>query len=178
MVFVPLVEKFSQKLMAIERVNASDFIRTRQECADLLGLSLRDTNLVLSQLHSKNIIKMTFSEKLKDKIVKFNHSVLNQQDEGIAVMKTTLYQLHQQVDFMNKKIQEQDLLFLNIRLQTKAKKAISQGQKVVAMHSLKQKKFLQDLVEKRLQHLETLERIMFKIDHAETEADVIFLFRA
>ncbi len=44
----------------------------------------------------------------------------------------------------------------------------------MAMHTIKQKKFVLGLINKRLNYLETLERIMFKLDHADTEADVIF----
>jgi hypothetical protein len=50
------------------------------------------------------------------------------------------------------------------------------GQKELALFCIKQKKTVENVLSKRLGNLETIQNILLKIEHAETEAEVGFFF--
>ena len=55
----------------------------------------------------------------------------------------------------------------------KAKQHLNKGQRELALFCIKQKKAVVEVLSRRLGNLETLQAILLKIEHAETEMEVI-----
>jgi hypothetical protein len=93
----------------------SDCIKTQSELAGLLENLVQhseDLDLILLLLERRREITRSTSAKLHDCIIKFKVEPTNslqsisEQDEGIAILKSTSLKLERQTDALNKKIQE------------------------------------------------------------------------
>ncbi|CAG8713204.1 462_t:CDS:2, partial [Dentiscutata heterogama] len=144
-------------------------------------LSEFDIKILITYLESERKILITDSlhedvnKKESDMIIKFRAKNLNANakfeitsiDRGIIYIKETCDKLHQQIHDIEERIKE---------VSTKIHNYILRKQKVMAKHRLRQKIHLEKVLSKRVESLETVERILLKIQGAASDAEIIDIY--
>ncbi|CAG8592833.1 4604_t:CDS:2 [Paraglomus occultum] len=142
----------------------------KEECKAVVGeLSDKDWEVFLQYLEiGKEWIITTIIDGVK--IIKFLPKdktavrEITSTDRGIISMKSTRTTLLEQISALEEQIKE---------AQRQAQKYIHRKQRLPALHRLKQKKDLTDLLHKRQESLDTLDDILLRIDSAATDAEVL-----
>ena len=90
-------------------MHLTDNVKTFKELSSLVSSFLNPTDLDLVLLHLKRagLVHIKYSEKVKGRVIKFKIAgrakmqEIDEKDEGIAVMKSTLSHLQNQIHQMN-----------------------------------------------------------------------------
>ncbi|KAF9961165.1 hypothetical protein BGZ65_011150 [Modicella reniformis] len=89
-------------------------------------------------------------------------------DRGIIELRQACKRLEGQIENLESRI---------VQLTEKARVLVKKQQKLQAMSTLKQRKYLQDMLDKRIRSLDTLSSILFKIQLAETDAEILQAYK-
>ncbi|CAG8713471.1 13984_t:CDS:2 [Gigaspora margarita] len=142
-------------------------------------LSDFDIKILIIYLESERKVLITGSlhedDNNKDMIIKFKAKNLNANtkfeitsiDRGIIYIRETCDKLHQQIHDIEERIKE---------ISTKIHNYILRKQNVMAKHCLRQKMHLEKVLSKRVGSLETVERILLKIQGAASDAEIIDIY--
>ncbi|TPX33864.1 hypothetical protein SmJEL517_g03371 [Synchytrium microbalum] len=134
---------------------------------------LSDVLLVCRQLASESKILIQLGAEAESSIIKFkpprsNLTPINETDKGIVTIKTTLSHLNKQVSRLDER---------SAQLMDQTKQHIKNKDRIRAKFVLKQRKMVEDVLEKRLASLATLEAIIDKLQAAETDAELISVYQ-
>ncbi|KAI9031845.1 Snf7-domain-containing protein [Phycomyces nitens] len=162
---------------ALDHLVTFEDIRTRYQKCDSLELTDSDLILVLKYLHHSMGLAMADDVKGYEKsylVVKFPESntgsaqaEITQHDKAIISIKTTCQALEVQVDDLQRKIEE---------LERAAKDFYVKKQKTRALYCLKRKKHLDEILERRLTSLETMETMLMKIEASHNDLQIVKAF--
>ncbi|KAI7863089.1 Snf7-domain-containing protein, partial [Spinellus fusiger] len=142
-----------------------------------LSLTEGDLRLVLSYLHSTKGVDIAHDIKGYGKsytVIKFPENSsgsvkaeITQHDKAIISIKTTCRALHTQVDELQRKVEE---------LTYKAKEFYSKKYKARALYCLRIKRDTEQVLEKRLYSLETMETMLMKIEASQNDVQIVRAF--
>ncbi|KAJ3049950.1 Charged multivesicular body protein 7 [Rhizophlyctis rosea] len=185
-VVVPLVRESSERLLAGVRQDAhyqTDYLLSKDDLLQQYGktaapagstapLSEVDLEILLRYLQKRldiaisvptadeliTVIKVKSAKEAQTKTL-----VITEVDRGILTIKTTVRRLTTQVEQLESKITD---------LTRQAQERVRLKQKERALHAIRQKKAVTEVLKKRLGSLETIEAILQKIQSAETDAEI------
>ncbi|KAF9394937.1 hypothetical protein CPC16_009775 [Podila verticillata] len=106
------------------------------------------------------VIKFATKDAIRDKS-RLNITAV---DRGIIELRETCKRLDNQVQDIEERIAE---------LTDKARTCVKKGQRSQAAFALRQKKVLEEVLNKRLKSLETVNSILFRIQSSETDAEIL-----
>ncbi|KAI7897525.1 Snf7-domain-containing protein [Cokeromyces recurvatus] len=140
-----------------------------------IELTDADLSLLLRYLHSQHGVALADHVKgygTTYMIIKFPEredqtATITQNDEALINIRTTCYALSVQVDELQKKSEE---------LGKEALEEKKKGHKAKAFYCLKRKKNLQEVLERRLKSMETMDTILMKIESSQDDIQVIQAF--
>ncbi|KAI8984663.1 Snf7-domain-containing protein [Mycotypha africana] len=145
-----------------------------------IELTEEDMNLLLRYLHSQHgvaivdnvkgynatytVIKFPEGDAIAASFNKFKPAVITQHDEAIISIRTTCHALSVQVDALQKKSEElskQAILEKNL------------GHKSKALYCLRRKNNLQEILDRRLHSMETMDNVLMKIEQAKDDLQIV-----
>jgi hypothetical protein len=134
-----------------------------------LNLSEKDIDLILIYLKRNNNINLINHEditmlKFKEKNDKNNNIEFSSSDINVLKLKNSIEIIMKQV--------EQDESKKDC-IQEKVKECIKNQQKVKALYLLKEKKMVQQFIEKKMSSYNTLQNILLKIQSCESDNDIL-----
>jgi len=153
-------------------VTKSDFIN-KYKSINLknkhLNLSEEDIDLILIQLKRNNNITFINHEditmiKFKEKNDKNNNIEFTSSDINVLKLKNSIEIIMKQVEQDESKKDS---------IQEKVKECIKNKQKVKALYLLKEKKMVQQFIEKKMSSYNTLQNILLKIQSCESDNDIL-----
>ncbi|KAG0012371.1 hypothetical protein BGZ81_001613 [Podila clonocystis] len=106
------------------------------------------------------VIKFATKDAIRDK----SRLSITAVDRGIIELRETCKRLDNQVQDIEERIAE---------LTDKARSCVRKGQRSQAAFALRQKKGLEEVLNKRLKSLETVNSILFRIQSSETDAEIL-----
>ncbi|KAG0340227.1 hypothetical protein BG000_000392 [Podila horticola] len=106
------------------------------------------------------VIKFATKDAIRDK----SRLSITAVDRGIIELRETCKRLDKQVQDIEERIGE---------LTDKARACVKKGQRSQAAFALRQKKVLEEVLNKRLKSLETVNSILFRIQSSETDAEIL-----
>ncbi|KAK3827507.1 MAG: Snf7-domain-containing protein [Benniella sp.] len=104
----------------------------------------------------------------KDAVLLKTVHEITQADRGIIELRQACKRLENQIESLETNISQ---------LTEKARIFVGRQQKHQAMSVLKQRKYSQDMLDKRVRSLDTLSSILFKIQQAETDAEIMLAYK-
>lgn len=140
-----------------------------------LELTDDDMDLILRYLHSQQGVVVADNVKgygTTYKVIKFPHKQgevanITKHDEAIINIRTTCHALSLQVDELQRKVEE----FEHLSVEEHRK-----GHTARARYYLKKKKNLEQVLEKRLKSMETMDTILMKIETSQDDIQVVQAF--
>jgi len=134
-----------------------------------LNLSETDIDLILIQLKRNNNINIINHEditmlKFKEKNDKSNNIEFSSSDINVLKLKNSIEIIMNQVEQDESKKES---------IQKKVKECIKNKQKVKALFLLKEKKMVQQFIEKKMSSYNTLQNILLKIQSCESDNDIL-----
>ncbi|KAF9348994.1 hypothetical protein BGX26_012646 [Mortierella sp. AD094] len=110
--------------------------------------------------YDNEVIKFATKEAIRDK----SKQEITTADRGIIELRETCKRLDNQVQDIEERISE---------LNEKARSCVRKNQRSQATFALRQRKNLEDVLNKRLKSLDTISSILFRIQSSETDAEVL-----
>ncbi|KAF9439125.1 hypothetical protein BGZ76_011363 [Entomortierella beljakovae] len=110
--------------------------------------------------YDNEVIKFATKETIRNK----SKQEITTADRGIIELRETCKRLDKQVQDIEERISE---------LNEKARSCVRKNQRSQATFALRQRKTLEDVLNKRLKSLDTISTILFKIQSSETDAEVL-----
>jgi len=153
-------------------VTKSDFI-SKYKTVNLKGkelaLSESDIGLVLTQLQRMNNLNLIINDditmlKFKEKNDKSNKIEFSSSDINVLKLKNS-------IDIISNQIEQDESKKESI--QNKVIECIKNKQKVKALFLLKEKKMVQQFIEKKMSSYSTLQNILLKIQSCESDNDIL-----
>lgn len=153
-------------------VTKFDFI-SKYKTVNLKGkevvLSENDIELVLTQLQRMNSLNLIINDditmlKFKEKNNKSNKIEFSSSDINVLKLKNS-------IDIISNQIEQDETKKESI--QNKVIECIKNKQKVKALFLLKEKKMVQQFIEKKMSSYSTLQNILLKIQSCESDNDIL-----
>ncbi|KAF9429742.1 hypothetical protein BGZ94_009641 [Podila epigama] len=172
MTFVDFRQKFSRTALKPVRGKFSSgdgsgvtLVLTDRDLEILLRyLQFEMKVLVVGALNPEDVIKFATKDAAKDKL----KLQITDVDRGIIGLRATSKRLENQVQDIEDRIAE---------LTEKARICVSKGQRSQAAFSLRQRKNLEEVLNKRLKYLETMGTILLRIQSSETDAEILHAYK-
>ncbi|KAF9176017.1 hypothetical protein BGX20_000022 [Mortierella sp. AD010] len=112
------------------------------------------------EMASYSVVKFATKEAIRDR----SKQEITTADRGIIELRETCKRLDNQVQDIEERISE---------LNEKARSCVRKNQRSQATFALRQRKNLEDVLNKRLKSLDTISSILFRIQSSETDAEVL-----
>ncbi|KAF9113106.1 hypothetical protein BGX27_002216 [Mortierella sp. AM989] len=152
--------QFELKVLITGKLDATKYDNEVQDHEMASFFESRENGLKKASLVMPLVIKFATKDAIRDK----SKQEITTADRGIIELRETCKRLDIQVQDIEERISE---------LNEKARSCVRKNQRSQATFALRQRKNLEDVLNKRLKSLDTISSILFRIQSSETDAEVL-----